>query len=198
MSRYTTDSSRNFSIFFLKKHNKLIPESRSYNHNIIWSRNGSEVARINYSINTVTDDPCINLSYKVRRRGEEEWRSIEQKIRLERVLCHFGGNRWYFRCSLSKNGVYCGRRVAVLYSAGDYFGCRHCADLSYDSCNQSKRMRKFPYKALLDHLKADDLYTKVKVKYYNGKPTRKYKRYLDLCSLEQEGTNAEEQLLKQL
>lgn len=194
MSRDTTDNARSFSIFFLRKHNNLDPGWVYSHRNIVWSRNGSEVARINYSLSTLPDDSYINLSYRVRRWGEEEWRPIDQKIKLETTPCNFGGNRWYFRCSLWKNGVYCGRRVAILYQAGDYFGCRNCADLSYDSCNQAKRMRGFPWKHFINGSKADDLYAKVKVEYYNGKPTRKYKRCLDLWGYETEGSNAEEQL----
>lgn len=198
MSRDTTSSARGFSVFFLNKHKKLVPECVYYHNNIIWSRNGNMTGRIDYTLSTLSNDSYINLSYKVRRWNEEEWRPIDQKIKLESVACHYGGFRWYFRCNLFKNGVHCGRRVAILYSAGDYFGCRHCADLSYDSCNQSKKMRGFPWKHFTDESKADDLYEKVKVEYYKGKPTKKYKRCLDLWGYESEGTNAEEQLLKQL
>jgi len=194
MSRDTTDNARSLSIFFLNKQKKLVPDCSSFNNNVIWSRNGSEVARIGYNMSTLSDDSYIHLSYKVRRWGEEEWLPIDQKIRLENIPCHFGGKRWYFRCSLSKDGVYCGRRVAILYSAGDYFGCRHCADLSYDSCNQSRKMRGFPWKLLTDEWKADDLYKNVKVRYYKGKPTRKYKRCLDLWGCEIEGIITDKQL----
>src|SRR3989344_1762806 len=194
MSRDTTDNARSLSTFFLNKQKKLVPDCSSFNNNVIWSRNGSEVARIGYNMSTLSDDSYIHLSYKVRRWGEEEWLPIDQKIRLENIPCHFGGKRWYFRCSLSKDGVYCGRRVAILYSAGDYFGCRHCADLSYDSCNQSRKMRGFPWKLLTDEWKADDLYKNVKVRYYKGKPTRKYKRCLDLWGCEIEGIITDKQL----
>ena len=166
----------------------------SYRNNIVWSRHGSEVARVAYSISTLSGDSFIELNYKVMRHGEEEWRPIKQKISLETTPCHFGGNRWYFRCALFRNGEYCGRRVAVLYQAGDYFGCRHCANLTYDSCLQGKKMRGFPWNVLMSEWKADDLYSKVKTKYYMGKPTRKYKRCLELWYRGPEGTNAEEQL----
>jgi hypothetical protein len=198
MSRDTTDNARSFSIFFLKRYHKLTPECHFYHNNIIWSRHGEEVARIGYSISTITDDSFIQLSYRVRRWGEEEWRPIDQKIGLERIPCHFGGYRWYFRCGLVKDGNYCGGRVAILYSVGDYFGCRHCADLSYDSCNQSKKMRGFPWKILTDEWKADEIYQNLRVTHYKGKPTRKYRRCLKLWSHDYKGTNLEEALQEEL
>jgi hypothetical protein len=39
------------------------------------------------------------------------------------------------------NGQYCGRRVAVLYGLRDYFACRHCYRLAYESQQEPIRMR---------------------------------------------------------
>ena len=194
MSRNTTDNALSFSTFFLHKYRMLVPECQSFNSNVIWYCNGSETARINYNISTITSNSFIELRYKIKRCNDEEWKPIEQKIQLESVQCHFGGKRWYFRCGLSRNGQYCGRRVAVLYQADNYFGCRHCANLSYESCNESKRMRGFPWKTLSDTWKADEIYKTLKRTHYNRKPTRKYRKCLELWGRELEGTNAEEQL----
>jgi hypothetical protein len=182
----------------LKEHKKLVPECLSYHNNIIWSRNGSETARINYIISTLANDSFIELNYKIRNRGDEDWRSIEQKIRLETVQCYFGGKRWYFRCGLTKNLEYCGRRVAVLYEAGDYFGCRHCADLTYDSCQESKRYRSWPWTTFINMRKAEELYGNIHLTHYKGVPTRKYKRYLKLNASEVELLEAEIQILDRL
>jgi hypothetical protein len=42
-------------------------------------------------------------------------------------------------CPLRVDGRSCGRRVGKLYlpPAGGYFGCRHCHDLTYTSCQES-------------------------------------------------------------
>ncbi len=58
---------------------------------------------------------------------------------------------------------------------GDYFGCRHCADLTYQSCNYGGR-----YKGFLSIPDIDRLEEKVKRKYYGGKPTKKYRRLLQM------------------
>ncbi len=40
--------------------------------------------------------------------------------------------------TLSWSGRYCGKRVGKIYSApgSRYFGCRHCQDLTYTSCQE--------------------------------------------------------------
>jgi hypothetical protein len=56
--------------------------------------------------------------------------------RIATTRPRFGGLRWWFVCPLTVNGRPCGRRVGKLYlpPAGRYFGCRHCHDLTYTSC----------------------------------------------------------------
>lgn len=182
MSRYTTADTRNFKIYSLRQWGVLEPESVFFNKAVVWSRNDEETGRIGYCISTVKGNSYIELDYKTRSSwGVEEWKPIKYKIPLESVNCHFGGIRWFFRCSLHRDGQYCGRRVAILYQAGDYFGCRYCADLTYESCNESKRFRGFPFGVLTKGMKADELYERISRTHYAGKPTQKYKRYLKLA-----------------
>jgi len=63
----------------------------------------------------------LELSY--RRAGE--WR--RPSILLERVPCHFGGSRPWFRCP------YCEHRRALLYLPPNQtdFRCRACAKLAH-------------------------------------------------------------------
>ena len=55
--------------------------------------------------------------------------------------CHFGGRRPWFTCSAHTNGRYCGRRVAVLYLAGELFACRRCCALAYASQQKDPLVR---------------------------------------------------------
>lgn len=152
--------------------------------NLSWSSKGESRGDINVKINTDIDGgekAYIQFDYKSRNRGEEEWKSMNYKFDLIAVRCHFGGNRWYFRCGLSKNGIFCGRCVRILYGIGSWFGCRHCADLSYESCNESKKFRVGVFRMFTDEDKAREYYEKyVKRIFYKGNLTRKYKRYLVL------------------
>ena len=90
--------------------------------------------------------------------------------------CNFGGQRYWFVCSLTKKGIYCGRRVGVLYKDGDYFGCRHCYELTYSSRNENRHYKYYPLFATLTlSKKIEELEAKIKRPYYAGKPTKKQK-----------------------
>jgi hypothetical protein len=183
--RETTEAKRKLSIFWLNSRN-LIKEDIFLPQNIQWSNTSSKkvTGNINIYINTIKGNavgyPYIQLSYKSRVNGETEWTDIDYKLELLKVPCNFGGYRWYFKCGLIRNNKYCGRRVAILYSVGNYFRCRHCADLSYESCNENKKSLYECFRILAKSWKADEFYTTLKRKTYRGKPTRKYRRYLKL------------------
>ena len=51
------------------------------------------------------------------------------------------GVRWWFLCPVDQGEGPCHRRVVKLYLPANrcYFGCRHCHDLSYRSCQEPRR-----------------------------------------------------------
>jgi hypothetical protein len=66
--------------------------------------------------------------------------SARSTVPLTTTRPRFGGLRWWFRCPLGVKGEPCGRRVGKLYlppRARD-FGCRHCHQLTYRSCQESR------------------------------------------------------------
>ena len=73
------------------------------------------------------------LSVPVGRDRATEWKPINQRVPITWTDLHFGGRRPWFICSVYGQGQYCGRRVAVLYCLWDYFACRHCYELAYES-----------------------------------------------------------------
>ena len=177
-SKDTVEQHKIFSVQFLKQHKYL--EDGSYKSgDVIWSRNGNETGRISIRVDMQKETPSVRFIYRIRRHGEEEWKDMDFSFNLTSVPCHFGGKRWYFKCGVYKNGEYCGRRVGTLYDGGDYFCCRHCAELSYDSCNENKTYRSGYFRILSRMWKADEYYEKnVKRTHYKGKPTKKYLKYL--------------------
>ena len=62
---------------------------------------------------------------------------IKQRIYFDRTPCNYGGDRIWFRCPP------CGRRCAVVYASGKYYFCRVCCNLTYETCNQTPRDRRF-------------------------------------------------------
>jgi hypothetical protein len=90
----------------------------------------------------VGDDgaPLLNLSYVIK----DGWgldHLVERIVRLKTTRPNFGGVRWWFSCPLAFDGEECGRRVAKLYRPpkSRYFACRHCHDLTYESCQKRHR-----------------------------------------------------------
>ena len=79
--------------------------------------------------------PWLQLWYEIVRTQEE----IEYAIALQTTRLHSGGRRWWFTCPLIINGDACERRVGKLYlpPGARYYGCRHCYDLTYTSCQES-------------------------------------------------------------
>jgi hypothetical protein len=71
----------------------------------------------------------------------------EKKTYREIVLTttspRLGGLRYWFLCPHSEDGNTCGRRVAVLYVPEEtqFFGCRKCHDLSFQSVREQEQRR---------------------------------------------------------
>ena len=96
-----------------------------------------QTANIGYVVCTLTDSPWIRLQYTVTPPGEQ----LDYRIALMTTVPRFGGLRWWFICPLVLNGRSCQRRVGKLYLPpfGRYFGCRHCHELTYTSCQESHK-----------------------------------------------------------
>jgi hypothetical protein len=101
-----------------------------------WTRGGERVA----SINVQAQRDAVTLKYQNRSYGED-WSDIEQRVAIAWTPCRFGGERPWFVCSVTANGVYCGRSVINLYGAGPLFACRHCYRLAYPSQQEPARRR---------------------------------------------------------
>jgi hypothetical protein len=88
-----------------------------------WTINGKRVAGIDVRVEV----QHVGLSYRHRPRGDVDWQNVEQAIYLDHTVCAYGGTRPWWICPS------CSRRVAVLYSPGKLYACRHCCELVYSS-----------------------------------------------------------------
>jgi hypothetical protein len=81
----------------------------------------------------------LRLAYSVRGH-DGEWRLLDYSVEIVSTPCHFGGLRYWFTCPLGVNSRLCGRRCRCLYLpyGSEYFGCRECHRLTY----QSRRMHR--------------------------------------------------------
>src|ERR1700730_2053784 len=92
------------------------------------------------NINVRTEANAVVLMY--RSRTYADWNPVEQRVPITWTACHLGGRRPWFVCSVYSSGRYCGRRVAVLYGAGELFACRRCYGLAYASQQESALHRR--------------------------------------------------------
>ena len=74
----------------------------------------------------------------------------------------------------ASSNSYCGKRVGVLYSIGEWFGCRYCGEIAYAAQMEGGKYR-WNGVSIPDIERAEK---EVKRYYYNGKPTKRYRRYL--------------------
>ena len=111
---------------------------------LTWKRSstGEQTDSIGCYVNTLADEPpTVRLYYTTKRRGEDHGEDLDYRVSLTTTFPIKGGVRWWFVCPLVVQGRSCGRRVGKLYlpRGRRYFGCRHCHDLTYRSCQESHK-----------------------------------------------------------
>lgn len=175
----TVEDCRSVSISFLRKHDYFCGYRTG---RIYWTNSlGEETGSIGIAVSITEGEQYARFYYTVTDRSSGEKTEYDYKVALTTTACNFGGLRYWFICPLSKNGVYCGKRVAKLClpPGGNYFGCRHCYKLSYESRNESRlgRIGQLGY-LLKAERQIEELSSRVKRSFYAGRPTRKYRRLI--------------------
>lgn len=94
---------------------------------LTWSRGNNVLA----SIQITAETDRVVLQYRIRK-NDDDWKDVEYGVDLDRTACHLGGERMWWLCP----AVGCARRVAVLYLS-EFFACRHCLQLAYQSQRDS-------------------------------------------------------------
>ena len=175
----TVEDCRSVSISFLKKHG-YFDEPCCMSGAISWTNYlGEEASSIGIMVSTLDGDNYVRFQYTSTRRDTGEKTKYDYKVQLTPTPCNFGGVRYWFICPLSRNGVYCGRRVARLYCApgAKYYGCRHCYDLSYESRNETRSGMFGAFGSVLrTGKKMEDLRSQIKRWTWRGRPTRKVRQ----------------------
>ena len=110
--KHTVEDCKSISISSLRKNGYF---ASSWPQEIVWTnRLGEETASMTIMVHTSRDENYIRLIYTMTDRNTGKETRLDYRVQLEATPCHFGGVRWWFICPLSRNGVYCGRRVGVL------------------------------------------------------------------------------------
>ncbi len=109
-----------------------------------WSIGGNQTVSIGMIVSMFQGEEYCRLNYTITDRFSGRGKNLNYNVRLVSTLCNFGGRRWWFICPLTRDGEVCKRRVGVLYLGGEeYFGCRHCYNLTYTSSKESGKYAVF-------------------------------------------------------
>lgn len=147
-----------------------------------WNNGFGDKSSMDITVNTTNDYPYINLQYSTNKWNDER-RNINYECPLVKVPCNLGGYRWAFKCPLSDNGRYCGKTVYTLYRANsDYFGCRNCSRVVYESQRQCRRRLEYLGKLFNLKEKIKDLHSSISKLHYRGQPTRKVRKLMMLLT----------------
>lgn len=97
---------------------------------------GGRVYRLSFV--SLSYDGERSLSCRVQSVGESGKTESNFSIEIERKVCNYGGERFYFHCPR------CGRRCTKLYLCDGRFECRQCGGLHYEveSLDKVERLRK--------------------------------------------------------
>ena len=176
------DFVRQLQISLLKKEGYL---NHSMAGIIRWGE-GDEISSLRLESHMEEYHPYIRLLY-AQTDEDGSKKSFDYKVFLHRTLCNYGGYRYWFMCPLPRSGMICGRLSAVLYKAGNYFGCRRCHNLTYQ-CR--KHNTNYSFNSWIRSKKAinkiEKLELEIKRREYAGKLTSKQQQ-LDQVYKEVEG-----------
>jgi hypothetical protein len=130
-----------------------------------WTRGGKPSGSVSITTNML--EKFVQLDYCFN-----DGDPISYRIRLESLPKHFGGCEFYFICPAT------GKRCRTLYGIGKHFLSRSAyPSAMYNSQTQSKRWRALG--AILGTRDENNrLYRKHAKKYYAGKPTKWFTRWL--------------------
>jgi hypothetical protein len=134
MARATTDGCMSIDVRNWHREGLLL-DGIGFAHFLTWLGSPTE------GIAVLVESDAVVLVFRSRSFGGGYGEQIAQRVPLTWTPCSFGGKRPWFRCEAYRNSRYCGRRAALLYSCGGVFACRHCHDLSYQSQNETPRLR---------------------------------------------------------
>lgn len=172
------DNLLSIDVYWLNKHGYFV---RFKSGSIQWSNGFSDEKSSIGVVSNIGDDAYIKLKYTQTDNYSGDKKSFDYKVRLVSTSCNYGGNRWWFICPLIVDGLACRRRVGKLYKDGDYFGCRHCYDLTYNSKNVYYGSFLGSTFSFLDiDRKIENLEKKTKRKFYAGKPTKNQQKLYNL------------------
>ncbi|MCF7917740.1 hypothetical protein K9L27_01920 [Candidatus Gracilibacteria bacterium] len=143
-------------------------EKNYYAGLLTWYSNGEEWGSVRAEVDA--ENTYLRLQYTQTDYWSGEKKGYDYHVLLSNSSCNYGGVRYWLHCS------YCGKRVKKLYLRnGRELGCRKCLHLAYTSQNIGGRKKRFG--KIITYYELQDELETIR-KYYKGKETRRYRRWL--------------------
>lgn len=134
----------------------------------------SRKARVTIYTNLLPQ-PYMRISFTVKDVNKT------QIVYLTTTHCNYGGIRWWFNCP------FCFKRVGKLFLFGENYACRHCHNLTYKSRMRNPRSSLHPmFNRYKRNEKARELMVGIRTTSYDGRPTKRYLKFLELTGEEYE------------
>ena len=168
------DEIKSLSITNLKRL-KYLQKNCSINGNVYWKSRGENTGNISINTSLIQDNNFVEFIYTCNDK------SYNYKVNLIGIKSNLNkGIIWYFKCKFT------GIRCRKLHLINGRFQHRSILKTGmYSSQTQSKYYRSLD-KVYGAYFKSDsyysELYSKHFKKYYNGKPTKKYLKLLELIN----------------
>lgn len=163
---------RSISLRDLKEYSLLLDDNLNVDC-ISWKLGDIETLKAHVCVDTNLSTLEIKIEHSYHLKKD----SVVQKFSLHLHPCNYGGHRWYIKCN-GRGGKSCEKKMEILYEVDGIFSCRTCAGLTYIASGLSKKERDGFYQVMYAEIYADKHRRKMKRRYYAGKPTRLFKRYL--------------------
>jgi hypothetical protein len=148
------DEARSIDILDLQR-KEVFSKGSTWSWISSWSRKGEVVASISYRVESDENGPSgLRFMYAITDNETGEKKDYNYIIAVVSTPCNYGGKRWWFICPLVANGRACQRGCRIIYlpPGAEYFGCRECHRLTYES--RQRHREKFyegfakPYKVV--------------------------------------------------
>ena len=126
-TRATCEGMKRIELTYMKRKGLLVPGRSG---SLTWSVRGEPSGDIRYSVHVTS----LELNYRFRNQGEQEWTDVRELVPFEFTEQKFGGFRRWFSC------LSCKRRCSIIYG-GERFRCRKCHNLAYSTQNETPLYR---------------------------------------------------------
>ena len=133
MAKYTVEESLTIDVTQMNK--SVVKQMQGLPVFATMGISGAALVSISGICLLIDDDKSHSINFTVSVYSKTYSHRYEERIWLTKTEIPYGAKRWWFKCPK------CGHRRSKLHFApeGEQFLCRECNNLTYRSCQESRR-----------------------------------------------------------